>query len=102
MGSQDASTGLNFLKQLLIGDLSFLIVVQRGIVVDSDLFPTTGLNVTIDSVKTSIELSALEPGIPNFPLIGNRVWRGVMEDFGIREVPVQLRCEMTPIFGRVL
>lgn len=53
--------------------------------------------MTIDRIVASIEFPVLEPSIANVPLGGQGVGRGVMEDFGIRDIPMQLRCIVAPV-----
>lgn len=101
MGREDTCKGLDIIQKLLVCNASFF-AVQRRVVKDGDLLPTPREDVTIDRIVAGIEFPVLEPSITNVPLGRQGVGRGVMEDFGIRDVPMQLRCIVTPVLLWVL
>lgn len=97
MGSNNAGASLNLIQQLLVGQLT-LLVVQRRVVINGDLFPTTREDMAIDGVEACVEFAVLEPMVG----ICGRGHGVVGQDLGVRLVPVQERGEVTPVFVGIL
>lgn len=84
MGSNYAGASLNLILQLLVGQLT-LLVVHRRVVVNGDLFPTTREDMTIDGIEARVELAVFEPVVG----ISGRGHGVVGQNLGVRLVPVQ-------------